>query len=581
MKTLRTIAWALALTLLLAQAGAAQDKSGDGVVGYEVFSTSTPGGGGTLESQGLTGERTEWTITQMAPAGPGVVNVVVTYYDSKESRDKAKEKEKEKEKKKKDRKKTSGKDTDGPSIPTYDPRFYEYKDGKLVPKDQRSSGARGAMDGNRQMASIEGMVVPDKIVARQPFSFAVPQIPAEAVKIQTVDGVTVRTTTTDDHGRVFVPEGLPMGTYQILTAGQVLGRIEIKQRALDTLGHAPQSLQLQNPPEALKVADRFTLNGHGFSPNAADMRVTLTGSGKTEAPIVLTATEDQLKLAPVQQSQPGPAQLRVTNQATGQSTGAYDVLVYDIQGTMIRRTLKSHKDRTDLVITTRPENLKVQAKVISGPVDFGGGRKEAVGITGNGPLTFPVYSEDSSGRFEIGWSIALSSPCPDGFSPISQDEKTRHENNAKAEDAKGDAEAAKAKTVEDFNNAADHHKKAAAEYRKAGEPGKAADEEKKAANDYRNAADKAKPGSEQKNEQTATAAAEERAGDDHVKEAQNDEKCKDYQSAASEYEKAAGDYTDAAKDYRATNTGHDTPDSKRADEKMKAANNSADADKKK
>src|SRR5215468_6202231 len=101
MKSLWRLTWALALALLLAQAGAAQDKSKDGVVGYEVFSTSTPGGGGTLESQGLTGERTPWTISHGAPSLPGVVNIVVTYYESKESRDKAKEKEKEEAKKKK------------------------------------------------------------------------------------------------------------------------------------------------------------------------------------------------------------------------------------------------------------------------------------------------------------------------------------------------------------------------------------------------------------------------------------------------------------------------------------------------
>ena len=50
MKSLWSITWALALALLLAQAGAAQDNSTDGVVGYEVFSTSTPGGAGERAS---------------------------------------------------------------------------------------------------------------------------------------------------------------------------------------------------------------------------------------------------------------------------------------------------------------------------------------------------------------------------------------------------------------------------------------------------------------------------------------------------------------------------------------------------
>src|SRR5215472_540420 len=266
MKYLWTITWALALVLLLAQAGAAQDSSG--VVGWEVFSTSTPGGGGTMESQGLNGERTAWFITHVAPGNAGVVNMVVTYYDSKESRDKAKEKEKEKEKNKKG-KKADEKKPDGPAVPTYDPRFYEYKDGKLVPKtqhtsnpnvnaamntgtitanggnggghsdttydklgnastptydprffeysdgklvrkDQRSS-SNGQTDSNRQTASVEGLVVPDNVYDRQPFSFAAPQIAGEVVTIQTIEGEVVQTTSSDRYGRIFLAAGLPMG----------------------------------------------------------------------------------------------------------------------------------------------------------------------------------------------------------------------------------------------------------------------------------------------------------------------------------------------------------------------------------
>jgi len=390
---------------LLAQAGAAQDNGG--VVGYEVFSTSTPGGGGTMESQGLTGERTAWFITHVAPGNAGVVNMVVTYYDSKESLDKAKEKEKEKEKKKKG-KKTDEKKPDPPSVPTYDPRFYEYKDGKLVPKTQNSSGSRAATDGNRQTASVEGLVVPDNVYDRQPFSFAAPQIASEVVKIETVEGVVVQTTSTDEHGRVFLNRGLPSGFYPILSSNnQLLGKIEIRQRADDALQHVSQAMQLQNPPQTLKMSDPFSLNGHGFSPNCGDMKVSLTASGKTEAPIILAATEDQLKLAPAQQLQPGVAQLTVTNSTTGQSIDT-NLLLYTLHAELKRQTIHSHGDQTQLVINTRPENqpLKVKVNVASGPVDFGHGRKEMEGVTSNGQAIFPVCAGHGSGPFQLTWEVA-------------------------------------------------------------------------------------------------------------------------------------------------------------------------------
>jgi len=396
MKNLWTIAWALALALLLAEAGAAQDKAADGVVGTETFSTSTPGGGGELVSQGLDGERTAWFISHVAPGNPGVVNVVVTYYDSKESRDKAreKEKEKEKEKKKKADKKKDGKEPDRPPVPTYDPRFYDYKDGKLVPKTQNS---------------IEGMVVPDNIHDRQPFSFAVPQITGEVVNVQTVEGVVVQQASTDKYGRIFLAAGLPAGAYLVSGSGhdQPLGKIEIRQRAGDALQHTPQSLQLQNPPEALKVSDGFTLNGTGLNSDYRKVKVRLTGSGQTEEPTILAATEDQLKLAPVQQLQPGAAQLRVTNQDTGESTDATRVLLYDIQGRLERRTLKSG-DQSELVVTVIPDDLPLTVKtnVVSGPVDFGGGRKQVEGVTNHGQAIFPVRAEHGSGPFQLTWELA-------------------------------------------------------------------------------------------------------------------------------------------------------------------------------
>jgi len=271
-------------------------------------------------------------------------------------------------------------------------------------------GGRAAESNSKIQNSnrVEGIVVPDNVYDRQPFSFAVPQDTGEGVNIQTVEGVVVHATSTDHYGRVFLAAGLPAGAYLISRSSQPLGKIEIKQRASDALQHASQPMQVQNLPQALKLSDPFSLSGHGFSPNYGDMQVSLAGSGNTESLIVLAATEDQLKLAPVQQLRPGTAHLRVTNHATGQSTDAYDLLLYDIQGNLVRRTLKSGGDETQLVIKTKPENipLPVKVNVVSGPVDFGKGLKETGGVTSNGEAIFPVHPEHGAGPFQLTWELA-------------------------------------------------------------------------------------------------------------------------------------------------------------------------------
>src|SRR5262249_45155035 len=135
-----------------------------------------------------------------------------------------------------------------------------------------------------------------------------------------------------------------------------LGKIGINPRAGNALQHATQTMQLQNPPEVWNVSNQLTLTGHGLSPNYAETQATLTSAGKTEAPIVLAATEDQLKLAPVQQLQPGAAQLRVTNSITGQSTEAENVLLYSLRAELKREKIQSGGDKTQLVVTTEPAN---------------------------------------------------------------------------------------------------------------------------------------------------------------------------------------------------------------------------------
>lgn len=149
MRLVRKLAALLACFSMLTGAIAPAFAQGDehGVVGWEVKSTNTPGGGGGLTSQGLTGESTPWAIAEAGPsvAGTAVVNIVIRYYHCEECWKKAKEEKKKKEeeaKKKKADDKKKKKDGDkkppqGPNVPTFDPRTHELKDGKVVPKDPK------------------------------------------------------------------------------------------------------------------------------------------------------------------------------------------------------------------------------------------------------------------------------------------------------------------------------------------------------------------------------------------------------------------------------------------------------------
>jgi hypothetical protein len=273
----------------------------------------------------------------------------------------------------------------------------------------------------------EPLIIPDIIYDRQPFTFAViPDVKnasraeGEVVNVQTVEGVVVQRSSADRYGRIFLAAGLPAGAYLISRGvdSKPLGKLAIHPRSPDLETQPSQPKPVLKPPPPAKIDDPFILYGHGFSPNSSDMSVTLPGCGPAQPPVVLAATEAQLKLAPLQ-LQPGVCQLRVTNHSNGQSTDALPLLFYDIQGRMERRKLVSSGDQTDLVVTVKPEGLplKVRATVISGPVDFGGGRKEAESITRDGKAVFPVHTEHGAGPFELSWELVPDAPKPPKTEP--------------------------------------------------------------------------------------------------------------------------------------------------------------------
>ncbi|HEV3041210.1 MAG TPA: hypothetical protein VHA33_25815 [Candidatus Angelobacter sp.] len=297
-------------------------------------------------------------------------------------------------------------DIDDNGFPKWTWTEQDYDDnGKLIGEPRRG-----------YLRNAYNTILPDEIHSQESFSFAVTgpgSVEGEVVEVQTAAGEVVQKGTADPLGRMFVT-GLPPGAYFISIAGghrlPPVGNIEIKPRTNDTLErsweHRPEPIQIQNPPQAVKLGETLSLKGQGFSPNFSNMQVNLAGDGQTQSVPVLAATRNQLKLGQVEPSSPGTKELTATNTVTGQSTNPQRILFYEMEGNLERRKLSSGNDVTQLVVKTRPANLRVRASVSSGPVDFGGGRREAWAMTNSGQAIFPVHAEHGSGPFQVVWELA-------------------------------------------------------------------------------------------------------------------------------------------------------------------------------
>ena len=281
-----------------------------------------------------------------------------------------------------------------------------------------TGSAKTNADNGTKQSTIEGVVAPDNVYDRQPFSFAAPEGAETTITVKTVTGTVVQSSSADEYGRVFLPSGLPAGLYMISGGGdrgaRPLGKIEVQQRSADVLErsweHPPQPMQLTKSFQTVKLNDRFSLPGQGFSPNCADMQVKLAGAGQAQSVPVLAATEDQLKLAPVRQMQPGLKQLTVTNPAAGQSTEPAQMLVWNAQANLDQRVLHNG-GQTEFVVQVEPADLPIHIQArISGHGRFGGGRTDAEAITNRGRVTFPVYADQGSGDFKIDWELAPNQP---------------------------------------------------------------------------------------------------------------------------------------------------------------------------
>jgi hypothetical protein len=274
-----------------------------------------------------------------------------------------------------------------------------------VPGQGASSSAKGPQ------SSVEGTVLPDNVHDRQPFSFAAPQAAeGTVVSVSSLDGVVVDSHRADKYGRVFLSAGLTAGRYLISRSGagsdkDEIGKIEIRPRPSDAVDrlweHPGQQVQIDHPPQSVRVGDPLWLSGHGFSPNGADMQANLFAAGQTHTANVLAATEDQIKLAPITEIKPGPAELKITNLATHQSAPSEPLFFYDLQAHLQQNKLKKGQ-QTTMVLEALPANTKMQVHAsISGQATFTGGRTEMDAVIEHGRLTVPVEADRGAGNFHI------------------------------------------------------------------------------------------------------------------------------------------------------------------------------------
>jgi hypothetical protein len=260
---------------------------------------------------------------------------------------------------------------------------------------------------------VEGMVLPSSISDRQPFTFAVPgTVEGEVIQVQTVDGEVVTTKKADRYGRVFLPAGLAAGAYMISSGSHSKpdGKIEVKPAPQDALlkpgQNQPQSLQCQIPG-SINQAQPLRLGGQGFNPDAARNLVWFGRGDKPSLPI-LAATDQEIITSSPSGVEPGSQKVTVGNVDNG-GVAAGSTFVYSIDGRLEQKTIvRPRQNETHFILSGQPANVPMKVRVIAnGPVNFGGGRKEAEAELINGKADLPVHADASgNGRYQIGFSLS-------------------------------------------------------------------------------------------------------------------------------------------------------------------------------
>jgi hypothetical protein len=454
-------------------------------------------------------------------------------------------------------------------------------------------------------STMAEFVTPSALEADMPFTFAATgTVEGAVVQVYTVEGEVVAARRADEHGRVFIPAGLAVGTYLVTVTNRghaTIGNLNVPQRnpkpkPTPMPGYPSEtvSLNFERIPSTTNIADQIALTGQGINPDATSLNAwieTPAANERFNRLTVLAACSNEVILeAPAKSgAEAGPMQLLVQDMETGETAATNPFVGYTASAQLSRRTVMSG-EQTELVVSVQPAGLEatVHARIVAGPVTFANGASEASQSPVNGIATFPVLSQSGrTGDLRIAWSVLASesqpllgselgrhSPSSPWIQPVKsgetsdsasarQDKAAKHKEKAReaekaAEAAEEAAKGAAAKgahgsAAAKSKDAAEKRAEAAAHIRAAGDAIAAAEQERKAAGNSRAEAEaiatKGGNKAEENDARRRAAEAETRAAADEARQAKADAKT-DKAKAADAYDRAADAHDRAAADYR-------------------------------
>lgn len=248
---------------------------------------------------------------------------------------------------------------------------------------------------------VTGFVIPNKVGANQPFTFAAGGVvEGEVIAVRTVEGTVVQSRKADKLGRVFLAGGLAAGAY-ILSAKGGKNTTTLNVQPPQPINSG--GLTIPDVPGCIDVNQGLSLSGSGMSGNAADMSVKIS---KADFP-VLAGTASELKTGPLPTTVCGEGSVIITNNQTGDTSSLENVVCYELTAKLARQKLTGG-EQTTLEFSFKPANFiaNVHARILSGPVSFQGSTKEKDFQVKNGAGKVPLVADPAGlGQFRVAYDI--------------------------------------------------------------------------------------------------------------------------------------------------------------------------------
>jgi len=270
------------------------------------------------------------------------------------------------------------------------------------------------------LGTVEGIVIPGGVAAKEPFTFAVTGVvEGEVIEIKTVEGEVVAQKRTDKLGRVFLAAGLSAGAYLISKSdgsGTIPGRINVPP----TLENAPLPKPLSGP-SLFKFSDPVHMSGSSIDPDARNLTCLVGRTGVL--PVLASSQREAIMASPQSQGiKPGVWDLSLSD-SDGHVVASKRVAFCEISATLGQSKVISG-GKTTLQFKMTPGNIdaSIVATVVSGPIRFQENKSQTTVAVRNGGATVPVQTTaGQSGKFQIGWMF-----MPDtGYQPPSEDPRTK------------------------------------------------------------------------------------------------------------------------------------------------------------